>query len=168
MAEEVAEAAADAADAPARKRGGKGPILGLIAALLLGAGGFFATYTGLLALPVGNVAPAHRQAPRPDPLGPVSFMPLGDVVISLGARARARHLEMAAELEVAPDHESEVILLKPRILDVVNTYLRAVELSDLEDPAALPRIRGQLLRRIQIVTGEGRVRDLLITRFVLS
>jgi len=30
------------------------------------------------------------------------------------------------------------------------------------------RIRAHLLRRIQIVTGEGRVRDLLVTEFVLN
>jgi flagellar protein FliL len=164
----MAEAVAEAAEEPAPRRGKKGLILGLVAALALGGGGFFATYSGMLALPFGSEEPAAPKAPRPDPLGPVSFLPLGEVVISLGARARARHLEMSAELEVAPDYESDVILLKPRILDVVNTYLRAVEISDLEDPAALPRIRAQLLRRIQIVTGEGRVRDLLITNFVLN
>ena len=49
----------------------------------------------------------------------------------------------------------------PRILDVLNSYLRAVELADLEDPSAMVRLRAQMLRRVQIVTGEGRVRDLL-------
>jgi flagellar FliL protein len=32
----------------------------------------------------------------------------------------------------------------------------------------MTRLRAQMLRRIQVVTGEGRVRDLLITRFVLQ
>ena len=49
----------------------------------------------------------------------------------------------------------------PRVLDVLNTYLRAVEVRDLEEPASLARLRAQMLRRIQVVTGEGRVRDLL-------
>ena len=56
----------------------------------------------------------------------------------------------------------------PRVLDVLNSYLRAVEVSDLEDPSALVRLRAQMLRRVQIVTGEGRVRDLLVTEFVLN
>ena len=56
----------------------------------------------------------------------------------------------------------------PRILDVLNTYLRAVEVRDLEQPASLARLRAQMLRRVQVVTGEGRVRDLLITEFVLN
>jgi flagellar FliL protein len=32
----------------------------------------------------------------------------------------------------------------------------------------MARLRAQMLRRIQVVTGEGRVRDLLITEFVLN
>jgi flagellar FliL protein len=58
--------------------------------------------------------------------------------------------------------------LLPRILDVLNGYLRAVELAELEDPDALVRLRAQMLRRIQIVTGQGMVRDLLVTEFVLN
>jgi flagellar protein FliL len=56
----------------------------------------------------------------------------------------------------------------PRIVDVLNGYLRAVEVREFEDPAALVRLRAQMLRRVQIVTGEGRVRDLLVTEFVLN
>ncbi|MEL7416552.1 MAG: flagellar basal body-associated FliL family protein, partial [Pseudomonadota bacterium] len=58
--------------------------------------------------------------------------------------------------------------LKPRISDVLNTYLRAVSLDELENPAAMLRLRAQMLRRIQLVTGEGRVRDLLISEFILN
>ena len=54
------------------------------------------------------------------------------------------------------------MMLMPRIQDVLNSYLRAVEVRQLEDPSALLRLRAQMLRRVQIVTGEGRVRDLLI------
>ena len=54
------------------------------------------------------------------------------------------------------------------ILDVLNGYLRAVEMRELEDPSALVRLRAQMLRRVQIVTGEGRVRDLLVTEFVIN
>ena len=59
-------------------------------------------------------------------------------------------------------------LLRPRILDVLNGYLRAVEVAELEDPSALVRLRAQMLRRIQVVAGEGRVNDLLISEFVLN
>ena len=74
----------------------------------------------------------------------------------------------AAEWLSTPKGADEVTLLIPRILDVLNGYLRAVEVSELGDPNALVRLRSQMLRRIQIVTGEGRVRDLLVTEFVLN
>ena len=57
----------------------------------------------------------------------------------------------------------------PRVLDVLNTYLRAV---DVKRPRGrrprCARLRAQMLRRIQVVTGEGMVRDLLVTEFVLN
>jgi flagellar FliL protein len=56
----------------------------------------------------------------------------------------------------------------PRIQDVLNTYLRAVDVEDLEEPAALLRLRAQMLRRVQVVVGDGPVRDLLVTEFVLN
>ena len=56
----------------------------------------------------------------------------------------------------------------PRVVDVLNSYLRALEIKDLTDPMALPKLRAQMLRRINIATGQGRVRDLLIMEFVLN
>lgn len=134
-------------------------ILGLGLALVLGGGGFYGAYTGLLALPKG-----HDAASLP----PIAFVELEPMVISLGDAASRQHLRFAAQLEVAPDHREEVALLTPRILDVLNGYLRAVSVSDLDNPAQLVRLRAQMLRRVQIVTGESGVRDLLITEFVLN
>jgi flagellar FliL protein len=51
---------------------------------------------------------------------------------------------------------------------VLNTYLRALSIADLEESTALVRLRAQMLRRVQIVTGEGRINDLLIMEFVLN
>ena len=153
------------------KKGGKGGlIIGLVLMLVLGGGGFFAVYSGMLALPFGGEEHAEEkhEAPPPPDLPPTAFVKLDEIVISLGRGARAKHLVLAAELEVNPLHTAEVETLKPRVLDVLNTYLRALDERDVEDPAAMARLRAQMLRRIQVVTGEGRVRDLLITRFVLQ
>lgn len=135
-------------------------ILGAVLALMLGGGGFYAAYSGLLALPGKHDSVAE--------LPPVAFVALDPMVVSLGQADSRQHLRFAAQLEVAPEHQAEVDLLKPRILDVLNGYLRAVSVNDLDNPAHLVRLRAQMLRRIQIVTGEGRVRDLLVTEFVLN
>lgn len=138
-------------------------ILALVGALVLGGGAFYATYSGLLFGHAEEAVEEHA-ADMPD----IAFVPVDPLVISLPPGAGSKHLRFSSQLEVATAHASEVTLLMPRILDVLNGYLRAVEAKDLEDPSALVRLRAQMLRRIQIVTGEGRVRDLLVTEFVLN
>ena len=51
---------------------------------------------------------------------------------------------------------------------MLNGYLRAVDVEDIEDPSSLVRLRAQMLRRIQIVVGQDAVSDLLIIEFVLN
>lgn len=159
---------ATAADIPVdgtpRKKSKLPLILGLVAALLLGGGGFYATWSGLLGAGQNEPAEAEKVGPLPE----IAFVPVEPIIISLGPAARAKHLRFTAQLEVNRGTEADVALLLPRILDVVNGYLRAVEVKRLEDPASLVVLRAQMLRRIQLVTGEGRVRDLLITEFVLN
>jgi flagellar FliL protein len=98
----------------------------------------------------------------------ISFVPIEPIVVSLGPKSTSQHLRFTAQLEVTKSYAEEVGLLMPRILDVLNGYLRAVEIAELENPAAMAKLRAQMLRRVQIVTGEGRVRDLLVTEFVLN
>jgi flagellar protein FliL len=139
-------------------------ILGLVLFLALGGGGFYAVYSGLILAPATEHAAAEPASDLPD----IAFVPLEPVTITLGEVAANIHLRFTAQLEVESARKDEVTLLIPRILDVLNGYLRAVEVSELGDPNALVRLRSQMLRRIQIVTGEGRVRDLLVTEFVLN
>lgn len=153
-------------DAAPKKKSKKPLIIGLVLALLLGGGGFYATWSGLI---LGSADEGHASAePEVGALPDIAFVPVDPLVITLGIGAEARHLRFTSQIEVAAAHAAEVQMLLPRILDVLNGYLRAVEASQLEDPAAMARIRAHLLRRIQIVTGEGRVRDLLVTEFVLN
>lgn len=164
MADEE-ETPEDGEEEPPKK--GKGMLFGLIGAVVLGGGGFYASFSGMIG--------GGGEAPEEEPevvamaveLQPV-FVPIDDMVISLGGGANSRHLAFAAQLEVEPPFEEEVANLKPRILDIINTYLRAVEERDIESPAAMARLRAQMLRRVQIITGDGKVKDLLITQFVLN
>lgn len=149
----------------ASKKASKKPLLvGGILALVLAAGGFYGTYSGLIPLP-GHSAEVEPPAEN---LPDLAFVPVDTVVMSLGAAGNNQHLKFGSQLEVSPIYTTEVANLMPRILDVINSYLRAVEVAELENPSALLKIRAQLLRRIQVVTGEGRVRDLLVTEFVLN
>ena len=157
----TAEATLD--EAP-KKRSKKPLLIGLVLALVLGGGGFYATFSGLILGGGGHEEIAHG----PGPLTGVAFVPLPTVVVSLGRDSGSEHLRFTGQLEVVDTAEADVAKLTPRILDVINSYLRAVDTASIENPQALARLRAQMLRRIQVVTGDGRVRDLLITEFVLN
>lgn len=98
----------------------------------------------------------------------IAFVPMDQMIISLGHISANRHLRFTAQLEVSEGARQTVEDLMPRIVDVLNGYLRALRLSDFEDPAALVRLRSQMLRRVQVVVGDGAVRDLLVMEFVVS
>lgn len=166
---------AETAAAPA-KSGKMGLILGLVGALALGGGSFYAIYSGLLdpaaMLGGGHAAPSggHGDGGSGEPgvLGDVAFVKMDPIMVSLPKTASAKLLRFNGQLEVPPEHVGEVTTLMPRVIDTLNTYLRAVDVADLEAPSQAAKIRAQMLRRVQIVTGEGRVRDLLVTEFVLN
>ncbi|GEM_PF-98213 len=177
---------------------GKKPlIIGLVAFFILGAGGFYAVYSGLVdgrtksstsENESGHDAPEEHIVDSPaahgdqadsehgatggkndfTTFGDIAFVPLRPLIISLGKNTSSQHLRFVAELEVAAIHVEDVVALTPRILDVLNGYLRAIEVPDIENPANLPRLRAQMLRRVQVVAGEGNVRDILVTEFVLN
>lgn len=164
------------------KRSKKPLILGAVLALVLGGAGFFVMYSGLIMGGDDKADPAHaaegahggdaahggEAAGGESGLASVAFVAIDPLIITLGPESQGRHLRFKAQLEVTPLHQPEVTLLMPRVLDVLNSYLRAVEVAELEDPTTLITLRAQMLRRVQLVTGQDRVRDLLITEFVLN
>ncbi|MFC3119237.1 flagellar basal body-associated protein FliL [Jhaorihella thermophila] len=83
------------------------------------------------------------------------FVSIDPMVVSIGYGRERMHLKFRAELEVNPEDAETFRHVMPRILDMLNGYLRALEPRDLEDPLALLRIRSQLLRRINLL-GDGK------------
>jgi flagellar protein FliL len=162
MTDAVAEAPEEA------EKGSKMPlILGLVAALLGGGGGFYASYSGMI-LGGESPAPSTEKQVETESLPDVGFVPIEPMVVSLGSTSRSAHLRFRAQLEVPTRYMSDVESIMPRFVDVLNGYLRALETRDIESAAALTRLRAQMLRRVQIVAGPGRVNDLLIMEFVLN
>ncbi|MHA1128776.1 MAG: flagellar basal body-associated FliL family protein [Alphaproteobacteria bacterium] len=164
------------------KKGKKGLIFGVLGAVILGGAAFFVTYTGIFpsaggdseiaadshGAPVDDGHGASDEGEHGDAESKVTFIALDPVVISLGKFASSRYLHFQAYLEVPSAAAEEVEHLSPRVLDVLNTYLRAISESELEDPTSMNRLRAQMLRRVQVVVGEKNVRDLLITEFILN
>lgn len=143
-------------------------IIGLALAIAGGGGGYYATSTGMILSSESDHAatdPAHGGEATSKT---VSYVAVDPLTISLRAPSTSRHLLFRANLEVVPEAATEVKNLLPRVTDVLNSYLRALDPADFEDPTALTRLRAQMLRRIQVVAGAGKVNDLLIMEFVLN
>ncbi len=139
-------------------------IIGLVLALV--GGGFFAVYSGMLFGAESHEKEAEIE--HLEKLPDIAFVEVDPLTVSLLDDGRDRFLRFRAQLETPGRYEADVEKLLPRITDVLNSYLRAVELDDLKNASALVRLRGQMLRRVQLVVGEGRVNDLLIMEFVLN
>ena len=165
-----ADESAEQTEEDAPKKGSKLPlILGLVLAILGGGGGFMAVQMGLIGGSSSGEDHAEEEPTEPpEAIPPLAFVPLEPLVISLPSNGSRVQLRFSAQLEVDPESAADVEALRPRITDVLNSYLRAVSLEDLEDPTALVRLRSQMLRRVRIVVGDGRVKDLLIMEFVMN
>ncbi len=164
-----------------KKSGKKGLLIGVLGAVLLGGGGFYATYSGMILAPKGDSEYAKDSGSGGDGYGKdqdgygvasdlpdIYFIEMEPLIISLGSSATAKFLRFSGQLDVDPAYAAEIELIMPRITDALNTYLRAVSEEELAKPSSFDRLRAQMLRRIQVVTGQGKVRDLLITEFILG
>lgn len=157
-------------DVPSKKSSKVPLMLGLVLALAGGGGGFYAVQSGLI---LGNDSHAEHKEDAHEKetvavkdMPDIAFVPVEPIVVSLNGQGG--HLRFRAQLEVGSSYKSEVENLMPRVVDVLNNYLRALETEDLANGGSLTKLRAQMLRRVQIVTGGGRVKDLLIMEFVLN
>ena len=160
------------------KKKSKALLFGLIGAVLLGGGAFYGVYSGMIPLPFGGEdktavaskdGDGHEEDQFSNPATTAAaFVPMDEMVISLGPEAKAKHLKVKVSIEVEPGTETDVQLVSPRIIDVLNTYLRAVDSTDLENPRSMTRMRAHMLRRVRLVAPQGAVRDVLIQEFVLN
>lgn len=143
--------------------------IGMVLALAGGGASFYAVHGDIVPLPFPSRAEMADRRARLAPLDlpETAFVALEPVIVTLGRGAEMRQLALTAQLEIEPNAIETVMLLAPRVADVINIYLRAVDVAAVEDPASMLRLRAQMLRRIQVVTGEGVVRDLLVSEFIL-
>ena len=165
-------AAIDGAVAETPKKGLpiKGILLNAGGVLAVGAAAAGAAY---FLAPSGAACPAPSGAAEAKASGHetpknIAFVTLEPLVVSLGPAAKSRYLKISVSIETTHGHEEALSALTPRIRDVLNSYLRAVDEEDLIRPAGMTRLRAQMLRRLQLVAPSEEISDVLITDFVLT
>jgi flagellar FliL protein len=153
------------------KKKSKALLIGLILAVLLGGGGFYAAQAGMIpGLGGGHdeAAPEHAESEDPVPGGDVEFVPVEPLIVTLTGSDHYQHLRFSSQIEVPVGQAEAVTKVMPRIVDAMNSYLRAVNPQDFEEDGALLKLRSQLLRRVQLVVGEDHATNLLVMEFVLN
>jgi len=143
-------------------------VLAAIAALSLGSVGYLAVGHGLVPGLAGVATDSTTAAKKASANPATIFFALDPFMVTLPRTDPVRQLRLELQLELPKSAEAAVVAATPRLQATMNTYLMAIDLSDIEDPNALLRARMQLLRRLQVAAGEGLIHDLLITQFLIS
>ncbi|MBT8473300.1 MAG: flagellar basal body-associated FliL family protein [Marinicaulis sp.] len=167
--EEDKDVAADEAE-PKKSSPIKAIIAGICGAIGLGA---VAAITAFVMPTVGQKCSADVTASASEDAKKsvnedIVFVNLKPLVVTLGPNARADFLKISISIETSSKNFDTATKLQPRFRDVINTYLRSVEESDLVEPKGMTRLRSQLLRRLQVTASREVVSDVLITDFVLK
>jgi len=160
----------------AGRRGGKRRLLLLALLPLLLAGGAAGTWFLVPGAAdalrrIAGLQPAGEEAVTEalPPPGKPSFVEFPEMTLSLPNGGRPRQLRLKLAVEVAGDPATvQPDLLSPRIYDSLVLYLRTLRDGEMEGALAMDRLRGDLHRRLELVLGPGRVRDVLITGFVVA
>lgn len=151
-----------------KKKGGLVPKIAMLVAL--GGASFGAVY--LLPRPESAPAPTEYAAAETQEVDEpyeldleTSYLELSPMTISL--QDDMRILKIGITLETLAGTESEIDPSDPKIRDAFMGYLRALRLDQVQDAAFMAQMRAQLLRRVQIVVGPGKVHGILITDFMV-
>ncbi len=153
-------------------------IIAVVGGLLLlggiGAGLFFTGVVGGHAakemgedeLAVEEEAPAEAEEEAGAPV----FFPLGDILVNLsGGGRRPNFLKIKVSLELSSEKDVAALeLLRPRIIDHFQIYLRELRVEDLRGSAGLYRLREELLLRVTEVARPVRVRNVLFQEMLVQ
>jgi flagellar FliL protein len=166
----------DASAKNSRRKGGRLLLFGAAALLLLGAGAGAAWVLvpgvpdAVRKIAFGDPAPAEEGMPvAPGATARPVFVELPEMTLTLPNGGRPRQLRLKLAMEVTGDPaQPPPELMSPRVYDSLVLYLRTLRDGELEGALAMDRLRGDLHRRLDLLLGENRVRDVLITGFVVA
>ncbi len=99
-----------------------------------------------------------------------AYYPLGDMIVNLsGEGKRPNYLKVKVTLELADEKDAAMMdLIKPRIIDNFQVYLRELRIEDLRGSAGMYRLREELLMRVTEAAQPIRVRDVLFQEMLVQ
>jgi flagellar FliL protein len=150
----------------------KGGLIGAILTPILLAAASFGTVYSLPGQEVVIASDDHAEEDTYKAEEHLDFTPknleiveLNEFVVSL--RQDRQVLRILLALEAPSGSVSSIDPNDLRLRDAFMSYLRAIEVEQLEDVAFMPQLRAQLLRRAKLVLGDENVSGVLITDFLI-
>lgn len=100
----------------------------------------------------------------------IAFLSLPDMLVNLKTTSgKGNILKATFILEISNLQEKEKIEhLKPLIVDRFHTYLRELELSDLQGSEGIERVRQELFSRANAICSPIQVKNVLIKEFIIQ
>ena len=148
--------------------GSKKLLLILLPILLLGGGGAGVYFSGIL----GTIARETDQAravvePRPQKS---IFFDLPDMLVNINSVGpRPSFLKLRASLELAEGADTILLtILKPRIIDKFQVYLRELRREDLKGSAGIFRLKEELLLRVNVALHPAHINDVLFKELLVQ
>ena len=163
MADNEAEGAAEATEAPAPK--GKLKMMLAVVVVLAVAGGS-ATWFFFMR---HHSEEMHAEAAPPPK--PPAYVEVPDMLVNLIGLPgeRVQYLKAKIVLEVKEEKQAEAIKPSlPRVTDIFQTYLRELRPSDLNGSAGLFRLKEDLTRRVNAAVAPNQVSAVLFKEVVIQ
>jgi flagellar basal body-associated protein FliL len=140
----------------------------ILLVLNLGASGF-GTFKAVTAKPA-HAAPAekkHETNEKIEVTGPV--VPLDPFVVNLDEPGQSRYLKVTFQLElVKADSQAVIEKNKQVIRDAILSYLSGLKLADTLGVAAKDKLRADVMKKLEGIVGEHKVRRMFIQEFVVQ
>ncbi len=171
--EEATEGAEDGKEAP-KKSGGMMKIILLVVIPLLVIGIvagvlFFTDFgRGMIGLETEKEIVEEEVVELPEN---ISYYEMPELLVNIQSSSAKRkpYLRLAVKFEIHdPEATATLDLLKPRIIDSFQVYLRELRVDDLEGSAGSQRLKEELLKRVNAVSAPAKVMDVLFQVFVVQ
>lgn len=137
----------------------------IVLLLLLGAVGFLA-HAGIVKLPfLSHVARREKAVAQQ-----IQFIKVPELIANLDAGPDSdSYAKMQAELEVTDAASAAAVNAQmPAIIDLFQTYLRAMQPDDLRGSEGLYRLREALLARANVIVAPATVQNVLFIEMVVQ
>jgi flagellar protein FliL len=169
-------AAAGEGDGAARKVGRKKLLLLAIPLVLVGvvAGLWFGgVLPPLLGMGAGKAKAELHPADQPAPAAAArtpSFVEVPEMIANLNSSAKRQpFVKLKARIEVAKADDVAVVqAAMPRVLDLLQTYLRETRPEELRGSAGTWRLREELIARANLAVAPAHVIDVLFTEMLIQ